>query len=373
MTTETDPQAAPAGGSGRGAGGNDQLTVGSLNRINKTRSRRSRFLRRFGAHKLALTGGTILTIVTLVAIFGPMLTGSATAVDASNRLQGPSAQAWFGTDNYGRDVLARVVEGARVSLLVGFITALLTSIFGLAIGLYAAYNRIADAILMRISDGLMAFPGILLAIAIMAALGQHSTNVVIALTIVFTPYVARIVRSSALVVKEQTFVEALHAQGASRTRVIWINMAPNVLSPMIVQATFVFADSIITEAALSFLGAGVPPPAPSWGNMLLDGKTVIYNAWWMTLFPGLFIMATILAINLLGDGLRDLLDPTYKGKAATGRKKRKAALKAAEAAAARRERQRRLTGGSQAGDPVVPAQASRAAELETTKPPNERQ
>lgn len=338
----------------------DKVTPGSAFRIDKT-SRGRRFFKRFGAHKLALTGGSILLFVALVAIFGPMLTGSPTAVDAANRLQGPSAEHLFGTDNYGRDVLARVVEGARVSLTVGAITALLTSLAGLAIGLYAAYNKIADAILMRIADGLMAFPGILLAIAIMAALGQQSSNVIIALTIVFTPYVARIVRSSALVVKEQTFVEALHAQGASNFRIIWINIAPNVLSPMIVQATFVFADSIITEAALSFLGAGVPPPAPSWGNMLLDGKTVIYNAWWMTLFPGLFIMATILSINLLGDGLRDLLDPTYKGKTTVGRRKRKQAMKAAEAAAAKRAEEE-----GRPGDPLVPAQATRAAEYETT-------
>ena len=351
------------------AGSADSMTIGSLNRINKTRSPRSRFLRKFGGHKLALTGGIILIIVTLVAIFGPMLTGSPTAVDAANRLQPPSADAWFGTDNYGRDVLARVVEGARVSLFVGATTAALTAVLGCAVGLYAAYNRIADAILMRISDGLMAFPAILLAIAIMAALGQQTTNVIIALTIVFTPYVARIVRSSALVVKEQTFVEALRAQGASRTRIIWVNMAPNVVSPLIVQATFVFADSIITEAALSFLGAGVPPPAPSWGNMLLDGKNVIYTAWWTTLFPGVFIMATILAINLLGDGLRDLLDPTYKGKAALGRKKREAAKEAAEAAAERREAVE--AAGTDANDratgPIVPTQATRAAELETTR------
>lgn len=356
------PAAAPAG-SPAGAGATDAMTAGSVFRLNKT-SRGRRFFKRFAAHKLALTGGSILLFVTLVAIFGPMLTGSPTAVDAANRLQGPSGENWFGTDNYGRDVLARVVEGARVSLTVGAITALLTSSLGLAIGLYAAYSRIADAILMRIADGLMAFPGILLAIAIMAALGQQSSNVIIALTIVFTPYVARIVRSSALVVKEQTFVEALHAQGSSKFRVIWINMAPNVLSPMIVQATFVFADSIITEAALSFLGAGVPPPAPSWGNMLLDGKTVIYNAWWMTLFPGIFIMATILAINLLGDGLRDLLDPTYKGKTTTGRKKRKQAKLAADEAARKRAEKE-----SRPGDPVVPAQATRAAEYEMTKTP----
>lgn len=355
MTTETDPEASSSVPPARAE---DQMTVGSLNRINKTRSRGSRFLRRFGAHKLAITGGAILTFVTLVAIFGPMFTGSPTAVDAASRLQGPSTDAWFGTDNYGRDVLARVVEGARVSLSVGAITAGLTSLFGLTIGLYAAYSKVADAILMRISDGLMAFPGILLAIAIMAALGQHTTNVVIALTIVFTPYVARIVRSSALVVKEQTFVEALHAQGASRMRILWINMAPNVISPMIVQATFIFADSIVTEAALSFLGAGVPPPAPSWGNMLLDGKTVIYSAWWMTLFPGLFIMATILSINLLGDGLRDLLDPTYKGKQPLGKGKRKGS------------RTQAATQG-RAGQRAVPAQATRAAELETITEPTD--
>lgn len=314
-----------------GSGSTKEMTVGSLNRIDKTRSRRSRFLRRFAAHKLALTGGVILFIVLLVAIFGPMLTPSPLVLDSASRLQAPSAEHPFGTDNYGRDVLARVVEGARVSLFVGAFTAVCTAVLGCAVGLYAAYNRIADMILMRISDGLMAFPAILLAIAIMAALGQQTSNVVIALTIVFTPYVARIVRSSALVVKEQTFVEALKAQGASRTRIIWVNMAPNVVSPLIVQATFVFADSIITEAALSFLGAGVPPPAPSWGNMLLDGKTLIYNSWWMTVFPGIFIMATILAINLLGDGLRDLLDPTYRGKG--GGRKRKARQTAKKSAA----------------------------------------
>ncbi|QFG70339.1 ABC transporter permease [Ornithinimicrobium pratense] len=286
-------------------------------------------MRRFAAHQLALTGGVILAIVALVAVVGPLITPSPYAIDVANRLQPPSAEHWFGTDNYGRDVFSRVVEGARVSMMVGALTAACTAILGCGIGLYAAYNRVADMVLMRVADGLMAFPAILLAIAIMAAMGQQTSNVVIALTIVFTPYVARIVRSSALVVKEQTFVEALHAQGASTTRIVWLNMAPNVISPLMVQATFVFADSIITEAALSFLGAGVPPPAPSWGNILLDGRSVIYTAWWMTLFPGLFIMGTILSINLLGDGLRDLLDPTYRGKGGLNRKAQARRAKAA--------------------------------------------
>lgn len=289
----------------------DTMTVGSLNRFNKTYSRRSMFLRRFGAHKLAMTGGIVLAIVVLVAILGPVFAGDPLALNPSQRLAPPSLDHPFGTDNYGRDTFARAVAGARVSLLVGAVTAVITAVLGAIVGLFAAYNRIADTILMRISDGLMAFPAILLAIAIMAAMGPQTSNVIIALSIVFTPYVARIVRSAALVAKEQTYVEALRSQGASLFRILWINIFPNVLSPLIVQATFVFADSIITEAALSFLGAGVPPPAPSWGNMLLDGKTLIYNAWWMTVFPGAFIMSTILAVNLLGDGLRDLLDPTF--------------------------------------------------------------
>lgn len=289
----------------------DTMTVGSLNRFNKTYSRRSMFLRRFGAHKLAMTGGIVLAIVVSVAILGPVFAGDPLALNPSQRLAPPSLDHPFGTDNYGRDTFARAVAGARVSLLVGAVTAIITAVLGAIVGLFAAYNRIADTILMRISDGLMAFPAILLAIAIMAAMGQQTSNVIIALSIVFTPYVARIVRSAALVAKEQTYVEALRSQGASLFRILWINIFPNVLSPLIVQATFVFADSIITEAALSFLGAGVPPPAPSWGNMLLDGKTLIYSAWWMTVFPGAFIMSTILAVNLLGDGLRDLLDPTF--------------------------------------------------------------
>ena len=161
----------------------------------------------------------------------------------------------------------------------------------------------------------MAFPAILLAIAIMAVLGPRSENVIIALSIVFTPYVARVIRSSALVIREQTYIEALHSQGARAWRIIALHIAPNVISPLIIQVTFIFADSIITEAALSFLGAGIPAPNPSWGNILYDGKVVIFNAWWMTVMPGVAIMMTVLGLNLFGDGLRDLLDPhTNKAK-----------------------------------------------------------
>lgn len=256
-----------------------------------------------------------MSVIMMFAILTPFIVSTSPyALDTANRLLPPSAEHFFGTDNYGRDLFSRVMYGARVSLVIGFSVALLTSIFGTIIGLYAAYFKKLDSLLMRTSDGLMAFPAILLAIAIMASLGANLINVIIALTIVFTPLVARTIRSSALIVKEQTYVEALRAQGANSTRIIWSNIFPNVISPLIVQATFIFADAIIVEAALSFLGAGIPAPEPSWGNLLYDGKTVIFNAWWMTIFPGIAIMLTVLGLNLFGDGLRDLLDPHNKSK-----------------------------------------------------------
>jgi peptide/nickel transport system permease protein len=288
------------------------VTPGTTFRRAKSGNGRSPVLRRFSANRTALFGAILVAVMAVLALAGPLLVpADPLAVAAEDRLNGPSAAHLFGTDNYGRDLLARVVHGAATSLGTAFTIAVITSVLGLAVGLYAGYNRVVDAVVMRIADGLMAFPAILLAIAIMAALGPRTENVVIALTVVFVPYVARVVRSSVLAIKEQTFVEALQAQGASTSRIIWLNIAPNVLSPLIVQGTFIFADTIITEAALSFLGAGIPPPAPSWGNILLDGKIVIYTAWWMTVFPGAAILLTVLGVNLLGDGLRDLLDPRY--------------------------------------------------------------
>ncbi|MGN7399445.1 ABC transporter permease [Cytobacillus praedii] len=274
------------------------------------KERRQLLIRRFLSNKLAVTGSIIIVIILLFTFAGPLLAShDPYELEAKQRLLEPSAAHIFGTDNYGRDLFSRVAHGAKVSIGVGFFVAIITSILGMIIGLYAAYYRSLDNILMRLCDGLMAFPAILLAIAIMAALGPRVENVIIALSIVFTPYVARTVRSSALVIKEQTYIEALKAQGAGATRIIWVNIAPNVISPLVVQATFIFADSIITEAALSFLGAGIPAPAPSWGNLLYDGKMVIFNAWWMTVFPGIAIMLTVFGLNLFGDGLRDLLDP----------------------------------------------------------------
>lgn len=262
-----------------------------------------------------LIGAIIIGLLILIALIGPLLT-SYTPYDMKviDRLKPPSGAHLLGTDEFGRDLLTRIVYGARVSMSVGLVVALLSSAIGLVIGVYATYYKMLDHILMRICDGLIAIPGILLAIALMAALGASVTNVIIALTIVFTPNIARVVRSTALVIKEQTYIEAMKAQGASDARIIWLHIVPNTLSPLLVQATFVFAEAIISEAALSFLGAGIPAPEPSWGNILQSSKLVIYKAWWMVVFPGAMIVLSILSLNLLGDGLRDYLDPRVKHK-----------------------------------------------------------
>lgn len=274
------------------------------------KEQRQLFKKRLLSNKLMVTGGVTLIFLTLVAFIGPLfMTYNPYEMVVQNRLQAPSADHLLGTDEFGRDLLTRIVFGAKVTLGVGFSVAAISSIMGMIIGLYASYYRVLDHILMRICDGLMSIPGILLAIALMASLGPKTQNVVIALSIVFTPYVARVIRSAAIVVREQTYIEAIKVQGASTFRIIWLHVMPNTISPLVVTATFIFADAIITEAALSFLGAGIPAPDPSWGNILFDGKLVIFNAWWMTVFPGIMIVLSVLGLNLLGDGLRDLIDP----------------------------------------------------------------
>lgn len=244
--------------------------------------------RRLKSNYGLLIGASIFAILVLLALFGPLFTNYGPYdMKVVDRLTAPGASHWLGTDEFGRDLLTRILYGARVSLSVGLAVALLSSALGLIIGVYATYFKTLDHILMRICDGLIAIPGILLAIALMAALGASVMNVIIALTIVFTPNIARVVRSAALVVREQTYIEAMHVQGASATRIIWQHIVPNTLSPLLVQATFVFAEAIISEAALSFLGAGIPAPEASWGNILQASKLVIYKAWWMVVFPAL--------------------------------------------------------------------------------------
>lgn len=271
---------------------------------------RALLLSRLRNNRMIVFGVVLLVILIAIALLGPLLSPYGPhEMNVRARLRPPSADHWLGTDNFGRDLLTRIAYGGRVSLGVGFAVAAATAVIGMIVGLYAAWYPTLDHLLMRVCDALMAFPGILLAIAIVAALGPSTTNVILSLVIVFSPSLARTVRSAALVVREQTYIEAMRALGAGSTRIIWAHMAPNTLSPLITQGTFIFAEAIIVEAALSFLGVGVPPPDPSWGNILHDGKMVIFNAWWMTVFPGAFIIMSVLGLNLFGDGLRDVLDP----------------------------------------------------------------
>lgn len=267
-------------------------------------------LARLWANKAIALGAFLLFLLAVSALAAPLLVRhDPLQMKVVERLRPPSSAHWMGTDEYGRDLFSRIVHGGRVSMGVGGAVTLLSVVLGLVLGLYAGYYRFLDALLMRFCDGLMAVPGILLAIALMATFGPSARNVVIALTLVYAPGVARIVRSSVLKVREQNFIDAIRLQGAGPGRILWLHVAPNVLSPLVVQASYIFADAIISEAGLSFLGTGIPAPAPSWGNIIQSGKLLVFKAWWVTVFPGLTIVLAVLSLNLIGDGLRDWLDP----------------------------------------------------------------
>lgn len=287
----------------------DSMDLATIKKLLKKEQRDIK-LKKFLHNRLAMTGFVIMILVMILALFAPVLAPMGPYdVDVKNRLSAPSLTHLFGTDNYGRDLFARVLYGARISLGVGAGASLIAAIVGVIVGLYAAYYKWMDNLLMRICDGLKAIPSTLLAIALMAVLGSSMTNVIISLAIVHIPDIARVVRAEAILIKEQTYVEAMKSLGASSKRIIWSHIAPNVISPVIVQISFIFATAIISEAALSFLGVGIPVPTPSWGNILSDGKTYIYNSWWMVVFPGISMALTVLGLNLFGDGIRDVLDP----------------------------------------------------------------
>ena len=263
--------------------------------------------------KIALVGAGLLAVTLVAGLGAPLIAGNPTHMDVAARLGAPSRAHWFGTDDVGRDVWSRVVYGARLSLLIGAAVVVFAFAVGVLCGLVAGYYPRLDNAIMRVMDGLMAFPAIVLAIALMASLGPSVLNVVIAIGVVYAPRVARVVRGSVLVIRETSYVEAARALGASDAALLARHVLPNCLSPVIVQASFVFAAAVLTEAALSFLGVGVPPFVPSWGNILSEGRLYIQQAPWLVLYPGGAIMVTIFGLNLVGDGLRDLLDPKLRG------------------------------------------------------------
>jgi peptide/nickel transport system permease protein len=285
--------------------GSDQGAV--LTRVGE---RRAGWARLLFSNPVTVISAVFLLLVVLSAAFAPMLTPhDPTFLDPAVRLQGPSLDHPLGTDDRGRDIFSRVIYGGRVSLMIGVSVTIAAALIGSVLGLASGYFPRLDTPIMRTLDGLMAFPSILLAIAIMASLGTSAINVFIALVVVYTPTIARLVRSTTLVTRQQPFVESARSIGMTDSQVLLRYVYPNGLSPLIVQCTFVVAFAIISEASLSFLGAGVDPETPTWGNMLRDGQRVLQSAWWLALFPGIALVLTVLTLNLLGDALRDALDP----------------------------------------------------------------
>src|SRR5690242_1556588 len=261
-------------------------------------------------HPTIVAGGILLAIMAAMAIFAPWLgTVDPQALSPVKRLKWPSATYWFGTDMLGRDVYSRTIYGARVSLAVGISVAIFSTALGLAIGVVTGFSRWVDAIVMRIMDGLMSIPSILIAIALMALTRASLENVVFAITVAEVPRVTRLVRGVVLTLREQPYVEAAVASGTGFFRILSRHIVPNTVAPLLVQGTFITASAMITEAILSFLGAGTPPNIPSWGNIMAEGRSLFQVAYYIVLFPGIMLSLTVLGINLLGDGLRDALDP----------------------------------------------------------------
>jgi peptide/nickel transport system permease protein len=277
--------------------------------------RRLSFPRTLGRSRIGVTGVCLIALVTGAALLADVLaTQDPLATKPSIRLRPPGAGHWFGTDDLGRDVFSRVVYGSRLSLEVGLLVVGCTALIGVLAGVGAGYFRAWDNVLMRMTDALLAIPPALLAIALMAALGPRVSNVVIALTVTYAPQLTRVVRSQVLVLREMIFSEAARAAGATEHRIAFRHVLPNTLSAVVVQSTVTFADAVLTEAGLSYLGVGGPPGVPSWGNILSEGRAYMIRAPWITLFPGFAIVMCVLGLNFFGDGLRDILDPRLRGK-----------------------------------------------------------
>jgi peptide/nickel transport system permease protein len=276
-------------------------------------STRPRWLRRTLANRSVVVGALILLVFVLAALLaGVLSTHNPTRLEPAARLQAPSAKHFLGTDEFGRDVWSLVLHGSRISLLVGVTTMLLTSVGGIIVGLVAGFSRRLDTVVMRVMDGLMSFPAILLAIALMAVRGPGVWNVIFALSVVYMPRTAMLIRSTVLSIRELDYVQAARALGREDAGIAFRHILPNCVGPLLVQGSFIFAYAILAEAILGFLGVGVPPYVPSWGNVIASGKNVIREAFWVSLFPGVALTLAGLSLNLLGDGLRDLLDPRLR-------------------------------------------------------------
>ena len=260
-----------------------------------------------------VAGIVVVVLMALIAVLANFLfTVDPNKLAVVDRLQSPSSSYWFGTDLVGRDVYSRTIFGSRVSLMVGFSVALISAVLGAAIGLLAGYYRRVDMVVMRVMDGIMAIPVIILALALVALIGGSVKIVIMVLPVAYTPAVTRVVRASVLSLRNEVYVDAALALGASPLRIISAHILPNTLVPLIVLASLVAADAVLVEAVLSFLGAGAPPDTPSWGGIMAEGSKNIKGAAWVILFPGAFLTLTVLGINLAGDGLRDILDPKLR-------------------------------------------------------------
>lgn len=273
-----------------------------------------RWLKSLYRNKGVWIGGIIVLFMLFTAVFAPFLTPlDPMRLNPMNRLQPPMKAHLFGTDSMGRDIFSMVIYGSRISLQVGMLVMVITSFIGIIMGLMSGYYKILDNIIMRINDGMMAVPSIILAIALMAVLGPRVSNIIIALSVVYTPRMARIIRGSVLSAKELAYVEAARALGTRDVVVAFRHILPNCVAPMIVQGTFISAYSVLAEASLSFLGVGAPPTIPSWGNVVSEGRLFMMEAPWISLFPGIAILLFVMGLNFLGDGLRDSLDPKTQG------------------------------------------------------------
>jgi peptide/nickel transport system permease protein len=274
---------------------------------------RGAFLVHFGEftrrHPTVVGGAAVLVVMVVLTLAAPYVSSNPFDLDPIRRLQVPSAESWFGTDNLGRDIYSRTLHGGRISLTVGLGVAVSATLLGLVIGLISGYSRLLDAVLMRIMDGLMAIPAILLAITLVAVTSASLENVIMAIAIPEVPRVARLVRSIVLTIREQPYVEAAISIGTGLPKMFLRHILPNTMGPLLVQGTYVFASAVIDEALLGFIGAGIPPEIPSWGNIMAEGRVYFQLAPWIIFFPGTFLTLTVLGVNVLGDGLRDMLDP----------------------------------------------------------------